>query len=133
MLARRRFVGCALCAGLGLIAADASAQAEGLRRTILQRTEFPGDKYVTILVSAEIDPGFLVARHTHPGVESTLLVDGGGTLSVQGQPDRVVKPGEGWEIPPEAPHSLRNGDRLSRLASTYVVEKDKPLATLAPE
>ena len=133
MLARRRFVGCALCAGLGLISAEAPAQAEGLRRTVLQRTEFPGDKYVTILVSAEIDPGFLVPRHTHPGVESTFLIEGGGTLVVQGQGERLLKPGEGFEVPPETPHLLRNGDRLSRLASTYVVEKDKPLASPAPE
>ncbi len=133
MLARRGFVGCALCAGLGLIGQDALAQAEGLRRNIIKRTEFPGDKYVTILVATEIDANFLVMRHTHPGVESTLLIEGGGALSVKGETDRIVKPGEGWEIPPEAPHYLRNGDKLTRLATTYVVEKDKPLATPAPE
>lgn len=133
MLTRRGFAGCALCAGLGLIAGDALAQTEGLRRTIIKRVDFPGDRYVTILAATEIDPGFLVARHTHPGVESTLLIEGGGTLVVQGEGERVVKPAEGWEIPPEAPHYLRNGERLTRLATTYVVEKDKPLATLAPE
>ena len=133
MLARRRFFGCALCAGLGLIAGDALAQAEGLRRTVLKRTDFPGDRYATILVSTEIDPGFLVARHTHPGIEASVLIEGGGTLVVQSEGERLVKPGEGWEVPPEAPHLFRNGDKLSRLASTYVVEKDKPLATLAPE
>lgn len=133
---RRGFASCALCAVVGLVATgvDAEAQApSGLTRTILQKNEYPGDKHATILVVAEIAPDFLVARHTHPGVELAFCIEGGGTLSVKGQPDRVVKPGEGFQVPPETPHSLKNGAQKSRIAITYVVEKDKPLATPAPE
>jgi quercetin dioxygenase-like cupin family protein len=82
---------------------------------------------------AEVAADALVARHTHPGVESGYFVEGGGTLSVKGQPDRAVKAGEGFQVPPETPHSLKNGGQKSRLAITYVVEKDKPLASPAPE
>ena len=53
---------------------------------------------------------------------------------MKGQPDRVVKAGDGYQVPPETPRSLKNGGQKSRLAITWVVEKDKPLASSpAPE
>jgi quercetin dioxygenase-like cupin family protein len=137
MLKRRGFVSCAICTAVGLVASsvnEADAQgAPGLTRNVLQKTEYPGDKHVSILVMVEIEPNFFVARHTHPGVESSYLMSGGGTLAVKGQTDRVLKAGDGFQIPPEVPHSLRNGPEKSRLAITYIVEKDKPLASPAPE
>ncbi len=136
MWMRRGFLSCAICAVTGLVATavDADAQAPvGLKRTIVQKTDVPGGNYVSILVEAEIDPHFAVARHTHPGIESTYFLEGEGILSVKGQPNRSVKAGEGFQIPPEVPHSLQNGSSKTRLAITYVVEKDKPLATPAPE
>ena len=136
MLKRRGFVSCAICTAVGLVASSVEADAQGttgLSRTVLQKTEYPGDKHVSILVMVEIDPNFFVARHTHPGVESSYLVAGAGTLSVKGQPDRALKAGDGFQIPPEVPHSLRNGPEKTRIAITYIVEKDKPLASPAPE
>jgi quercetin dioxygenase-like cupin family protein len=137
MIKRRGFVSCAICAAIGLVAAsveaDAQSQPPPFTRKILQKIEYPGDKYVCILVEVDIEPNGLVARHTHPGVESGYLVAGSSTLSVKGQADRVLNPGDGYEIPPETPHSVRNGPTASRVAATFIVEKDKPLATPAPE
>ena len=99
---------------------------------MIQKTEYPGDKHVCILMTVDIDANFLVARHTHPGVESTYLITGGGVLSVKDQPDRVLKAGEGFQVPPEVPHKLQNGPAPTKLAITYIVEKDKPLVTPAP-
>ena len=82
-------------------------------------------------LGAEIAAGATVARHTHPGVESTYVVEGGFDLAVQGQADRRVQAGEGFVIPADTPHAVRNGDRPTKLASTYVVEKGKPLASPA--
>jgi quercetin dioxygenase-like cupin family protein len=136
MFSRRGFVSCALCAAVGLAAAPGEGEAQGtpgFKRTILQKTEYPGDKYACVLVSVDIEPNTLIARHTHPGIESAVLTAGGGTLSVKGQADRQVKAGDGFQIPPETPHSLRNGPEATRIAVTYIVEKDKPLASPAPE
>ncbi|WP_029002811.1 cupin domain-containing protein [Azorhizobium doebereinerae] len=135
MLSRRGFVSCAICTAVGFaaIAEDAGAQTPGVTRTVLQKTEYPGEKYVSILMVAEFDANLKVARHTHPGLESTYLVAGGGTLSVKGQPDRVMAAGEGFQVPAEVPHSFQVGPEKVRLAITYVVEKDKPLASPAPE
>ncbi len=137
MLGRRGFVSCAVCVAIGAVAssskANAQAQPPGFSRTILQKTEYPGDNYICVLIQVDIEPNALVARHTHPGVELGYLVSGNSILSVKGQPDRVLKVGDGYQIPPETPHSVRNGPEKSRVTATFVVEKDKPLASPAPE
>jgi quercetin dioxygenase-like cupin family protein len=136
MFNRRRVVSCAICAAIGSVATgvagDAQAQSAFTRR-VIQKTEYPGEKYVCILMEVDLDPNAIVARHTHPGVESGYQLAGTTTLSVQGQPDRVLKVGDGYQIPPETAHSVRNGAEKSRLAATFIVEKDKPLASPAPE
>lgn len=88
--------------------------------------------YVTIIAEVTIEPGVTVARHTHPGIESDYLVEGGIDLPVQGQPTRTLKPGDGFQVPPETPHAgAPNGDKKTMIVSTYVVEKGKPLASPA--
>jgi quercetin dioxygenase-like cupin family protein len=89
--------------------------------------------YVTINQEVEIDAGVTIARHTHPGIESSYVLEGGFELPVQGQPTRMLKAGDGFQIPPETPHAGgKPGDKKSRLATTYVVEKGKPLASPVP-
>jgi hypothetical protein len=76
MLTRRGFAGfgsCALCAVTGLVATGASAQnappatTPGVTRKILSQTDGPMPGYVTIIAEATIEPGIVIARHTHPG------------------------------------------------------------------
>jgi quercetin dioxygenase-like cupin family protein len=134
MLSRRNFATCALCAlsGFAATAGDkAAAQTTGLKRTILQRTDGPSPGFETVLASVEIEPGAAVARHTHPGVESSYLVEGEIEFLMDGQPSRMLKPGEGFQVPTGVPHSAKNGERPARLVGTYVVEKGKPLASPA--
>src|SRR5262249_28953320 len=57
------------------------------------------------LVDATIEPGVMVARHTHPGIESAYVLEGGLEVPIQGQPTRTIKPGDGFQIPPETPHA----------------------------
>jgi quercetin dioxygenase-like cupin family protein len=135
MLGRRLFTTCALCAATGLVAtaADAQAPSGGVKRTILQQTDGPMEGYVTILARGEIAPGAMVMWHTHPGIETAYVLEGGGTLLVKGQADRVAAAGDSFQVPTAVPHALKNGDSVTRIASTYVVEKDKPLATPAPQ
>jgi quercetin dioxygenase-like cupin family protein len=137
MLSRRIFGGCALCAGLGLIGGQASAQAPaagaGLARTIVSKVSLPASPYDVLQVLVTIDPGFLVARHTHPGTESSIILEGGGTLGVKGASDRVLGPGESFLIPPEVPHLLQNKGATTKVIATYTVDRGKPLATPAPQ
>jgi quercetin dioxygenase-like cupin family protein len=141
MLTRRDFAGiatCALCAVTGFIATEASAQGTppattpGVTRKILSQTDGPVPGYVTIIVEAEIEAGVTVARHTHPGIESAYVVEGGLDLPIEGQPIRTLKPGDGFVVPPNTPHAGgKNGDKKTKIVSTYVVEKGKPLASPA--
>jgi quercetin dioxygenase-like cupin family protein len=136
MLSRRLFTNCLLCAGMGLVATDASAQTaapQGLARTLLSKVEMPAATYDTLQMLITVQPNFLVARHTHPGTESSVLIEGGGILSVQGQPDRVLGPGDSFLVPPEVPHALQNKAAVARILGTFTVERGKPLASPAPE
>jgi quercetin dioxygenase-like cupin family protein len=135
MLSRRQFTTCAICAAGGVLAAQVGvqAQAPGFKRTVLNKIEYPGDTMVTVQVLVEIDPNALVARHTHPGVESGYILEGGGTFGQKGVPDRQTKVGDSFQVPYETPHFLKNGPAKTRVLSVYVVEKDKPLASPAPE
>jgi quercetin dioxygenase-like cupin family protein len=134
MLTRRRFAGCALCAFAGFIATGADAQSAataGLKRTIIKQTDGPAEGYVTVEMRVEIEPGSPVARHTHPGIESSYVVEGAVSLTVDGEGTKTYSPGEGFQVPPGVPHSGQNGPTRTVLAATYVVEKGKPLASPA--
>ena len=61
------------------------------------------------------------------------MLDDDFELSVKGDPARKLKTGDSFHVLREVPHSARNGDKPTRLLVTYVVDKDKPLASPAPE
>ena len=141
MLTRRGFAGfasCAICAVTGFIATEASAQGAppaptpGVTRKILSQMDGPVPGYVTMLVEAEIEAGVPVARHTHPGMESAYVLEGGFELPIEGQPTRTLKPGDGFQVPAGTPHAGgKPGTAKTRVLITYVVEKGKPLASPA--
>ena len=141
MLTRRNFTGfasCAICTITGFVATEAAAQGTpaassgGVTRKIISQMDGPAPGYVTLLVEAEIEAGTPVARHTHPGIESAYVIEGGFELPVEGQPTRMLKPGDGFMIPPATPHAGgKPGSAKSRILITYVVEKGKPLASPA--
>ena len=100
-------------------------------RKILSQTDGPAPGYVTLLVEATIEPGVAVGRHTHPGIKTAYVMEGD-LSSIQGQPTRMLKAGDAFQIPPETPHAGgKAGDAKSRILITYVVEKGKPFATPA--
>jgi len=76
--------------------------------------------------------GVTIGRHTHPGIESAYILEGGFELPIEGLPTRLYKPGDGFVVPPGAPHAgNKNGDVKTKVLSTYIVEKGKPLASPA--
>src|SRR5271166_293386 len=99
MVTRRGFAACALCAVTGFLATCAEAQNAGLKRTIITRTDGPMDGYESVNVRVDLDAGTLIPRHTHPGIESSYVVEGGLELSVDGQGTRTFKAGDGFQVP----------------------------------
>jgi quercetin dioxygenase-like cupin family protein len=139
MLTRRGFTGCAICAAAGFIATDASAQGAppagtpGVTRKILSQMDGPTPGYVTILAEATVDPGTVVGRHTHPGIETSYVLEGAIELPIKGQDTKTYSVGDTYQIPAETPHAGgKASDKKFRVLSTYVLEKGIPLASPAP-
>ncbi|WP_456779729.1 cupin domain-containing protein [Bradyrhizobium sp. USDA 3315] len=118
------------------MASDASAQGTqsasssgGVMRKILSQIDGPVPGYTTIVMDVTIEPGVAVARHTHPGIESSYVMEGDGReLLVDGQPMRIIKAGDAFQIPPETPHAGgKPSETKTRLLINYIVEKGKPL------
>ena len=109
----------------------AATQTSNIKRTPLQKFDVPGTQYETIIGIAEIGPNTLIGRHTHPGPESGYMLEGEMVLMIDGQPDRTVKAGESYQVPPGAVHDGKSGPKGAKVIATYVIEKGKPLASPA--
>jgi quercetin dioxygenase-like cupin family protein len=123
---------------LGLIvvasacAGAAIAQQNAIKRTPLQKVEFP-EGYVTVSGIAEVPPGGSAGRHTHPGIETGYLLEGEADLIVEGQPDRHLKAGDSYTVPAGVVHDAKvSGDKPLKVIAVYIVDKTKPLASPAP-
>jgi quercetin dioxygenase-like cupin family protein len=114
------------CAGAAL------AQQAGIKRTPLQKAEFP-DGYVTVTAMAEVPPGGSPGRHTHPGLEIGYILEGEADLLVDGKPPQHLKAGDSYQIPAGTVHDAKvSADKPLKFIGIYVVDKTKPLATPAP-
>jgi quercetin dioxygenase-like cupin family protein len=135
MLSRRLFSGCALCAAIGFAASPARAQPAavpgGVLRTVIRQEPLAGTNQVTIQAFVELTPGAVIARHTHPGHEGSYVIEGALDFEIDGQPKLALKAGDSFLVPAGVPHGGTNGPARSRLFATYVVDKDKPLASPA--
>jgi quercetin dioxygenase-like cupin family protein len=110
------------------LAQDASS---GIKRTPLQALDFP-DGYKTVIGIAEVSPGVQSGAHSHPGIETGYILEGESILAIDGQPEITLKAGDSYAIPANAVHNVRAvGDKPTKVIATYVVERDKPLATPA--
>ena len=95
---KKRYALTALALLLLLAASLLFAQQDQIKRTMLQKIDFPS-QYVTLMGTAELPPGGSLPRHTHPGIETGYVLEGECLMSVDGQPDRVVKAGDSYLIP----------------------------------
>jgi len=132
MKATRILAIAALVATTGLALHVAQAQQVGARRIDLQRHDLsaPGREVIQTIV--ELEPGTTAPRHSHPGEEIIYVLEGTWEYTLDGQPPVVLKAGEVLYIPAGTVHSARNvGAGRGRELATYIVEKGKPLLSLA--
>jgi quercetin dioxygenase-like cupin family protein len=118
--------------GLAALLAPATAQQSNIKRTMLQTVDFPPG-FTTVSAIVELAPRGCAGSHTHPGAESTYVMEGEVVLKLDGETDRVLKAGDSFQIPPGVVHDVcvTEGTPLKLLA-TFVVEKGKALATPNP-
>ena len=77
-------------------------------------------------------PGASSGRHTHPGPETGYVIDGEFTLLVDGQPAKLLKAGDSYQIPASTVHDVKSSDKGLKVMAVYIVERGKPLASPAP-
>jgi quercetin dioxygenase-like cupin family protein len=81
---------------------------------------------VETLIPAGVESGW----HIHPGEEVGYIIAGEVEMRVQGRATVVLKPGDGFLIPPRTPHNAHDlGPETGRMLSTYIVETGQPVAT----
>jgi quercetin dioxygenase-like cupin family protein len=117
-----------------MILGTTSSQAqEGIKRTDLQKNDLsiPGREVVQQMV--ELQAGVVVDKHTHPGEEVTVVLEGALLLEVAGKPATTFRAGQAFTVSAGAVHGVKNtGTGAAKLLATYIVEKGKPLRSPAP-
>ncbi len=103
--------------------------AQNIKRTPVQKFDIPDSKYETVVAIAELAPNVVAGKHTHPGPESSYVLDGELILMVEGKPDQTFKAGQAFNIPSGTPHDAKAGASGAKILATYIVEKGKPLAS----
>jgi len=110
-----------------------SRAQEGVKRTDIQTHDLsiPGREVVQQMV--ELQPGTVVAKHTHPGEEVSVVLEGELRLEEAGKPAVTLKAGQAFTVPMGAVHSATSTGKVpTKLLATYIVEKGKPLRTAVP-
>src|SRR5262245_66268904 len=97
-------------AGLAAVLAAGAlyAQAPGFKRIPVQDRDLSIPGRHAVQAKAEFDPGGAVGRHTHPGEELSIVLEGQLQLEVDGQPPRTIKAGESFFIPAGVIHAGKN-------------------------
>ncbi|RJF65257.1 cupin domain-containing protein [Rhodopseudomonas palustris] len=121
----------ALAAVLAAGIAGAQQPPSGIKRTPLQKVEFP-DGYVTVSGLAELPAGGRIGRHTHPGIETGYLLEGEALMTIDGQPDKHLKAGDSYSIPAGVVHDAAAHGGGAKVMAVWVVDKTKPLSSPAP-
>ena len=112
-------------------AGTAIAQQGGIKRTPLQKVEFPAG-FNTVTAIAEVPAGGASGRHSHPGAETGYVMEGELELVIDGKPPLKLKAGESYQIPEGVVHDAKAGDKPFKVLAVYIVKAGDPLAKPAP-
>jgi quercetin dioxygenase-like cupin family protein len=121
-----------LIVGSGLALHAASAQQPGVKRTDLQRHDLSAPGREVVQVRVDLAPGAAFPRHSHHGEEIIYVIEGVLEYEVEGKPPVTLKAGEVLFVPAGTIHAAKNPGTVNAAElATYIVEKGKPLVTLA--
>ena len=112
--------------------AGAIAQDQPVKRTELLRTDVSGvEGREGVVYTAELIPGGVAPKHTHPGDEIVYVLEGVLIIEPEGKEPITLKQGELTHLPAGLVHLAKNGsDKDAAKALVFLVsEKGKPLAT----
>lgn len=132
----RKILGLALATvfiGSATLAAPNPPQP-GVKRTDLQRHDLSIPGRETVQARIDIAPGATAAWHRHPGEEVIYVLEGVLEYQLEGANPVALRAGEVLFVPSGVAHKAHNpGTTNGAELATYIVEKDKPLVTPAPD
>jgi quercetin dioxygenase-like cupin family protein len=128
-------IGIMVCAALAntacaSVTSTPTAPSKG-SRTVLQHVLYPSGYEVNV-IRIVLPANTNSPHHTHPGLESGYVVRGAVTISIDGQPEKLLHAGDTFETPANAPHTVKNGPEETEIVSTYITEVGKPLTHVLP-
>jgi quercetin dioxygenase-like cupin family protein len=91
----------------------------------------PGSE--VIVSDVVIPPNAQVARHYHPGEEFLYVIEGSAIHIEEGKPDRLLKAGDSYALPPRAIHAPKGGPEGARAIVFRVHLAGQPERIDAPE
>lgn len=114
--------------GCATQAQQVPAQPSPVKRTPLGKVDVPGSNYEVVFGITELAAGFKSGRHSHPGLVMAYVAEGEFWYLVDGQPERIYKVGESFQLPDRAIHNEgAAGSSPVKVMAVFVVEKGKPL------
>jgi quercetin dioxygenase-like cupin family protein len=100
----------------------------GIKRTVLQRTNFP-EGYTVNFNIIEVPNGTSASPHVHPGLEVTYVLEGEFDLVTKGKPDQRFKSGMSYMVADKDVHFARVlGDQPIKQLCVFIQEQAKPVA-----
>ena len=100
----------------------------GIKRTVLQKTNFPEGHTVNFNF-IEVPNGTSASPHVHPGLEITYVLEGEFDLVTNGKPNQRFRPGMSYMVEDKAVHFARVlGDKPIKLLCVFIQEQTKPVA-----
>ena len=116
---------------LGVIGAQLlNAQPQPVKRTLLLKTALAGmEGKEAILALAEIAPGAATDKHIHLGHEFAYVLEGSGSLEIEGKPSVAMTPGTAIYQPPRQVHRGMNDSTTTplKIFTLYIVDEGQPL------
>jgi quercetin dioxygenase-like cupin family protein len=97
-----------------------------IKRTVLQKVDVPGSNVEVVLALADFAPDVRTGRHFHPGAVLAYVMDGEFVLMRDGDPQKVFRAGESFQIPNGVIHNEGTNAGAAELMVVYVLEKGKP-------
>jgi quercetin dioxygenase-like cupin family protein len=123
----------AAVAAMALACPAVAAEPPAPVRTVVQRAPVSGAPNEEVIIATVLmAPGAKLAFHTHPGEEAGVVIAGTLKLEIGDKPALLLHAGDSYLVPRGARHQASAPEGETRVVATFVVDKDKPLATPAP-
>jgi quercetin dioxygenase-like cupin family protein len=108
------------------------AQPAGFQRTMYLTAPISASTtYEATIGSVTVPPGAASPKHSHPGDEIGVMLEGESIVEIEGAAPLKVAAGQAFHVPAGKAHIAKStGSVPAKVISIWIVEKGKPLQTI---